>query len=142
MVRLAVCAITVFLVVGCFCRPQEKIDRENGVAATTTVKSPTNRASRLQKPSQGKRDRNVFETRGFFLFRVYHDLNIKQLLFCEFFIVLNLGFDEIVVESNLQVHNRVGSKNKSKIMLPPSNSSSATTSAQTNKSARSLQVQV
>ncbi|XP_027849206.2 uncharacterized protein LOC114128822 [Aphis gossypii] len=53
--------------------------------------------------------------------------------------VLNTGFDEIVVESNLQVHNRVGSKTKSKIMLP-SNSTAAATSMQTNKSARSLLV--
>lgn len=52
--------------------------------------------------------------------------------------VLNTGFDEIVVESNLQVHNRVGSKNKSKIMLQPSNNSSTT--PPTDKSARSLQV--
>ncbi|XP_060834338.1 uncharacterized protein LOC132917565 [Rhopalosiphum padi] len=51
--------------------------------------------------------------------------------------VLNMGFDEIVVESNLQVHNRVGSKNKSKIMLP---SNSTATPMQTNKSARSLLV--
>lgn len=53
--------------------------------------------------------------------------------------VLNTGYDEIVVESNLQVHNRVGSKNKSKIMLP-SNSTTTATSAPTNKSARSLVV--
>lgn len=51
--------------------------------------------------------------------------------------VLNMGFDEIVVESNLQVHNRVGSKSKSKIMLP---SNSTATPMQTNKSARSLLV--
>ncbi|XP_050424387.1 uncharacterized protein LOC126835685 [Adelges cooleyi] len=44
--------------------------------------------------------------------------------------VLNTGFDEIVVESNLQVHNRVGSKNKSKIMLP----SNSTTQAHKSRS--------
>ncbi|VVC45456.1 Hypothetical protein CINCED_3A006711 [Cinara cedri] len=102
----AVCALAVFLLLatGCLCRPQSQQDFKQPENSAPT--SPTNRASRLQKPTQ----------------------------------VLNTGFDEIVVESNLQVHNRVGSKTKSKIMLQPSNSNSSTTNPQNNKSAKSLQV--
>ncbi|XP_025208091.1 uncharacterized protein LOC112603629 [Melanaphis sacchari] len=110
--RLSVSALMMLLllVTGCLCRPQDSNNKQSkdGVKPLESVTgstTPSNRMSRLQKPSQ----------------------------------VLNTGFDEIVVESNLQVHNRVGSKNKSKIMLP-SNSTTAATSMQTNKSARSLLV--
>jgi len=104
MTRFAVAVVAVLLVAGCFCRPQDAKAKNDGrpEESRPSPPTPTNRASRLQKPTQ----------------------------------VLNSGFDEIVVESNLQVHNRVASKPKSKIILP--SATNATAAAFSNKSARSL----
>ncbi|KAL4084594.1 hypothetical protein QTP88_027527 [Uroleucon formosanum] len=111
--RLSFRVLTVFLllVVGCLCRPQ---DAGNSKPASDGGVKPLESATAPKAPLNNRMSRLQKPTQ-----------------------VLNTGFDEIVVESNLQVHNRVGSKNKSKIMLP-SNSTSAASSMQTNKSARSL----
>ncbi|XP_015366294.1 PREDICTED: uncharacterized protein LOC107163399 [Diuraphis noxia] len=110
---VSVLMVLLLLVIGCLCRPQEagkgKPSKDGGAKPLETSTGPTTLSNNRMSRLQKPTQ------------------------------VLNTGFDEIVVESNLQVHNRVGSKNKSKIMLP-SNSTAAATSMQTNKSARSLMV--
>ncbi|XP_025413206.1 uncharacterized protein LOC112685506 [Sipha flava] len=109
---LAVCALALLiLVAGCSSRPQDKpLTKDDGAA-----KPQDNAAAPAAMPATNSRMSRLQK-------------QPSQ--------ALSTGFDEIVVESNLQVHNRVGSKNKSKIMLP-SNSTSAS-APMTNKSARSL----
>ncbi|XP_022173785.1 uncharacterized protein LOC111036166 [Myzus persicae] len=110
---VSVLMVLLLLVIGCLCRPQ---DTGNGQPAKDGGVKPLETATGPTIPSNNRMSRLQKPTQ-----------------------VLNVGFDEIVVESNLQVHNRVGSKNKSKIMLP-SNSTTAATSMQPNKSARALVV--
>ncbi|CAI6364004.1 unnamed protein product [Macrosiphum euphorbiae] len=109
----SVLSMLLLLVVGGLCRPQ---DTGDGKPARDGGVKPLESATGQTTPFNSRNSRLQKPTQ-----------------------VLNTGFDEIVVESNLQVHNRVGSKNKSKIMLP-SNSTASASSMQTNKSARSLVV--
>ncbi|XP_050538921.1 uncharacterized protein LOC126904190 [Daktulosphaira vitifoliae] len=90
--------LALLLVTGCLCRPKE--DGNQGNPADT---SETSEMSSLLSTSRTSRLQKPSQ-------------------------VLNIGFDEIVVESNLQVHSRVGSKNKSKIMLPSNTTAQASSS--------------
>lgn len=73
MIRSAIYVLALFLVVGCFCRPQDDkpIKKDDGIKLPDST-TPNNRMSRLQKPSQGKQIEIFNKKITPFYFEIFH----------------------------------------------------------------------